>query len=159
MKDFLLFAVTNSVTCSGRPLRRRNAYIYIYIHEICRAGPRPLGAPDRLIILYPFKPILFTLFRGRTGPEHILWRRVTKFRIISGKNSSVRGNLNLLAPCFRLFQWRLSAPYSLALWTAVRLDRHLVRPTPSVTKAPDMLLCWTACISHFSSSETLNCKI
>jgi hypothetical protein len=42
---------------------------------ISRVGPRPVGAPDRLNIWRPFKPIFFELFRPRTGLAKFLRAR------------------------------------------------------------------------------------
>jgi hypothetical protein len=44
------------------------------------------------------------------------------------RHFSACGNLSLLAPHFRLFQWGLSVPQRLASRAVARLARHLVRP-------------------------------
>lgn len=64
-----------------------------------QTDPWHVGAPSRLIIYHPFKPIFFQRFRPRTVPEKILGARAQiadNFR----RKSLACGNVSLLAPYF-----------------------------------------------------------
>jgi len=67
-----------------------------------------VGAPGRQIIWCLFRQVFFKLFQQTFLRIHVLladsfWR-----------NNFACGNMALLAPCLRLFQWRPSATYRLA---------------------------------------------
>jgi hypothetical protein len=81
-------------------------------------------SPSRLIIWRPFKPIFFKFCRPRTGLASLFGGQAQSADNFQ-RNSFVHGNL--IAPYFRLFQWRLRASYKLAPPSAARLARRLVR--------------------------------
>ena len=94
-----------------------------------RAEPRHVVAPGRLIIWRPVKPTFFKLFRRRTGLAKRSEGACANYEYLR-INSFACGNLS-----FRLFQWRLSAPYGLA----PRADTRLARPLNPALHTPTKL--------------------
>ena len=94
----------------------------------CRAGPRHVAAPGRLIICCSLKPKFFKFFRPRTGLVYILKERVQNVDYFQSSSFEC-GIPSFLAPYFRLFQWRLRAPYVLEPRPAPWLARPLFHPS------------------------------
>jgi hypothetical protein len=87
-----------------------------------RAGQRHVAAAGRWIIWCSLKPKFLKLFPHRKGLVYILKGRVQNLDYFRS-NSFAFGIRSFLAPHFRLFQWRLRAPYRLeprpAAWLPV----------------------------------------
>ena len=117
-----LVSFTNSSTVFGC----RWCWTFLFhcrrlVSFIARYGPRRGGATGRLQIWPPLKSIFFKYFWPGTG----------LVKIFEGASPICRfsfscGILSLLIHHDWLFQGRLSAPYSLALWTSVinRMHHH-----------------------------------
>ena len=102
-----------------------------------RAGPRPVGAPGRLMIRRSLKPLFFTLFRPTTWMLKIL-KAPSQTADNIQRNSFACRNLSLLAAHFRFFYWHLSVPYRLAPRAAAQLTLTLVQPLPKQTSAMEL---------------------
>ena len=106
----------------------------IVFQILCETQDRPetCGRPGQATNFYAYSNqySLNLSAKGRDG-EHF-WGRVRILRIIFGEILLNVENLCLSAPYFRLFSWRLSAPYRLAPRASVLLARRLDRPWSDV---------------------------
>ena len=91
-----------------------------------------MGAAGRLMISRSLNRHSLNFYRPTTGRRNLL-RAFAQTSENFRRNSLERGNLNLLAPHFLLFQRRLSAPYSLASRAVAGLAPPLI-PAPVVTR-------------------------
>jgi hypothetical protein len=93
-----------------------------------RAGPRHVGAPGRLIIWRPFKPIFFkNLFNFYLAGARRHWFSIGIYFLPVMYVSRVVTWVNW-HHISDLFQWYFSAPYRLAPRAAARLAHPLTRP-------------------------------
>ena len=127
-----------------------------------RADPRHVGATDRpligargkLVVGRPSEPILFKIFRLRTGLADILKAR-TQITDNFRSKSFAWGNLNLPAPYLWLFQGRRSAPHRLTPRAAARLSRPLGRPCYISNYKWQAPVCYPVTVISLMNSDVL----